>query len=127
MLRYPALFEKHPIVACGCVVYDHVIDRVLLEQTRDASVGWEGMTDLPGQPVVEEVGNSAGAVPLFDLGRMSVDISCAAGFDQCVHELGKRPVVLAVIPADAIENEVERRSEERRVGKECRSRWSPYH
>src|SRR3989454_2399984 len=23
--------------------------------------------------------------------------------------------------------EVERRSEERRVGKECRSRWSPYH
>ena len=24
-------------------------------------------------------------------------------------------------------NEVEIRSEERRVGKECRSRWSPYH
>ena len=23
--------------------------------------------------------------------------------------------------------ETERRSEERRVGKECRSRWSPYH
>ena len=23
--------------------------------------------------------------------------------------------------------ELERRSEERRVGKECRSRWSPYH
>ena len=26
-----------------------------------------------------------------------------------------------------IENEVIVRSEERRVGKECRSRWSPYH
>ena len=25
------------------------------------------------------------------------------------------------------ENKVIRRSEERRVGKECRSRWSPYH
>ena len=24
-------------------------------------------------------------------------------------------------------NEIESRSEERRVGKECRSRWSPYH
>ena len=24
-------------------------------------------------------------------------------------------------------NEREKRSEERRVGKECRSRWSPYH
>ena len=26
-----------------------------------------------------------------------------------------------------IDPKVERRSEERRVGKECRSRWSPYH
>ena len=25
------------------------------------------------------------------------------------------------------EPEIEERSEERRVGKECRSRWSPYH
>ena len=29
--------------------------------------------------------------------------------------------------ADFIDDEAERRSEERRVGKECRSRWSPYH
>ena len=28
---------------------------------------------------------------------------------------------------DEIEVEFGRRSEERRVGKECRSRWSPYH
>ena len=28
---------------------------------------------------------------------------------------------------DAIITETEARSEERRVGKECRSRWSPYH
>src|SRR2546422_2651190 len=27
----------------------------------------------------------------------------------------------------ATQNVVEKRSEERRVGKECRSRWSPYH
>src|SRR3712207_9574732 len=26
-----------------------------------------------------------------------------------------------------LQDRVERRSEERRVGKECRSRWSPYH
>ena len=26
-----------------------------------------------------------------------------------------------------MQNEISRRSEERRVGKECRSRWSPYH
>ena len=29
--------------------------------------------------------------------------------------------------ADQVERARHRRSEERRVGKECRSRWSPYH
>ena len=28
---------------------------------------------------------------------------------------------------DLTDEEIETRSEERRVGKECRSRWSPYH
>ena len=28
---------------------------------------------------------------------------------------------------DALLEEINARSEERRVGKECRSRWSPYH
>src|ERR1043166_2135073 len=28
---------------------------------------------------------------------------------------------------EAVADDLERRSEERRVGKECRSRWSPYH
>ena len=31
---------------------------------------------------------------------------------------------MAIIPIDLLTAE---RSEERRVGKECRSRWSPYH
>src|SRR2546430_1666899 len=30
-------------------------------------------------------------------------------------------------PLPAVEAEIGDRSEERRVGKECRSRWSPYH
>src|SRR2546422_7099645 len=34
------------------------------------------------------------------------------------------PAVIFIDDADAI---FEDRSEERRVGKECRSRWSPYH
>ena len=28
---------------------------------------------------------------------------------------------------DAVKENIKKRSEERRVGKECRSRWSPYH
>ena len=31
------------------------------------------------------------------------------------------------VPEENIYREVVSRSEERRVGKECRSRWSPYH
>ena len=35
--------------------------------------------------------------------------------------------LMSSIVNDAKEMTQERRSEERRVGKECRSRWSPYH
>src|SRR2546427_3116415 len=51
------------------------------------------------------------------------------------HDLGSRRVgdgkavqMNAIPPIRVAEIElVQRRSEERRVGKECRSRWSPYH
>src|SRR5256885_12090562 len=47
-------------------------------------------------------------------------------------DVGGRVARLALHPVPearevAALREVERRSEERRVGKECRSRWSPYH
>ena len=38
---------------------------------------------------------------------------------------GKRDCTAELAPA--IQAAAQRRSEERRVGKECRSRWSPYH
>src|SRR3712207_9114158 len=66
---------------------------------------------------------------------------------RALHDYGKRrngpfvPVNMAAIPRDLIESDLfghekgaftgatsrSARSEERRVGKECRSRWSPYH
>ena len=42
--------------------------------------------------------------------------------DNCV--IGAGSVVTHSIPANSV---TYGRSEERRVGKECRSRWSPYH
>ena len=33
----------------------------------------------------------------------------------------------ALVRFGGVQQALERRSEERRVGKECRSRWSPYH
>ena len=46
-------------------------------------------------------------------------------------EWGKLPVLKVgrktIIRRDTLERFLTVRSEERRVGKECRSRWSPYH
>ena len=44
-------------------------------------------------------------------------------------DFDKKPVRIAMMCAVAISVVVTlwKRSEERRVGKECRSRWSPYH
>ena len=36
-------------------------------------------------------------------------------------------VFCAIVQRPALAQVSDRRSEERRVGKECRSRWSPYH
>ena len=37
-------------------------------------------------------------------------------------------MTLSLLPLNVLADEAgETRSEERRVGKECRSRWSPYH
>src|SRR5215475_3297162 len=47
-----------------------------------------------------------------------------------VHDLyaASKPVdELSVAEALTQRNQIDERSEERRVGKECRSRWSPYH
>src|SRR5256885_13977103 len=62
---------------------------------------------------------------------------CMKGYDAVVFPREGDPTLIALEPqlADAQRNSWTRdirlfkgyRSEERRVGKECRSRWSPYH
>src|SRR3989475_10467812 len=47
------------------------------------------------------------------------------GVNAPPNDQGQR-IVLGVVPGSAAER-AGLRSEERRVGKECRSRWSPYH
>ena len=59
---------------------------------------------------------------LADLGKDTVDFSL--NFDDTL----KEPTVLPTkVPNLLINGASGIRSEERRVGKECRSRWSPYH
>ena len=43
--------------------------------------------------------------------------------EELFHHIGQAPSHLRA----AVKGLSEQRSEERRVGKECRSRWSPYH
>ena len=60
--------------------------------------------------------------------------SAVAGGGRLEVSLGGQPVLyvspnseVLLLPAGSGSEEANDRSEERRVGKECRSRWSPYH
>src|SRR5256886_11066428 len=74
----------------------------------------------------DEYGHRVGDKVLLAFGELirkhlrGADVPCRLGGDE-----------FAIILSDTAQPEArsvaERRSEERRVGKECRSRWSPYH
>ena len=68
------------------------------------------------------VGNSIGtgiiAVPYLATKNSMIDVIWMVGAAYIIN------VILHLIIAELSYNN---RSEERRVGKECRSRWSPYH
>ena len=54
-------------------------------------------------------------------------LSKAVGIPETISELGVKEADIPAIAEDALRDVCTPRSEERRVGKECRSRWSPYH
>src|SRR5258705_12998749 len=62
----------------------------------------------------------AASIPL----RTIASFEQTEGANQISRENGKRRVVAT---AEVRGRDIGSRSEERRVGKECRSRWSPYH
>ena len=47
--------------------------------------------------------------------------------EEMIRELYKDDPRIRVMSYDCLTIDFAQRSEERRVGKECRSRWSPYH
>ena len=60
-------------------------------------------------------------------GYKAIDSMVPIGRGQRELIIGDRQTGKTAVAVDAILNQKDTRSEERRVGKECRSRWSPYH
>src|SRR3712207_7505437 len=58
------------------------------------------------------------------IGLSALLVSTSKQMPLCIQELRQQGLEYPVLIGGAAIN---RRSEERRVGKECRSRWSPYH
>ena len=67
---------------------------------------------------------AAGGMPVLSDGERQADTDNPKGYFEWerIKRLPKDPACIV-----EAEGKVVKRSEERRVGKECRSRWSPYH
>ena len=61
--------------------------------------------------------------------KVNFDVKLPAFVERIVYvdNYGARPYCYTIEDASRNADAINRRSEERRVGKECRSRWSPYH
>src|SRR2546430_3669226 len=67
---------------------------------------------------------------VFLVEMVSIDFLLAVRCSQKLNEIGEKLVRILLNDFPRIISEcldIAHRSEERRVGKECRSRWSPYH
>src|SRR5574339_1313504 len=85
----------------------------------------EGVERLAGN--LKDIGKRSRGVPmLHDLDIRFRVMDMFPEYQQ-VLSLPTPPIELFAQPKEGIELARIARSEERRVGKECRSRWSPYH
>jgi len=91
-------------IATGIGFFDHMLEAFAKHGALDLKVAAEGDLHIDMHHTVEDVGIVIGQAVHKALGDFS----------------GIRRFGHAYVPMDE-------RSEERRVGKECRSRWSPYH
>ena len=81
---------------------------------------FDGATNYTGIFLFQKSKPNKGSTFEYSSGSLQAD---PISVEQSI--LGKSPWIIRSSEANAIVERV--RSEERRVGKECRSRWSPYH
>ena len=84
---------------------------------------WTLVVDGEIATLTLDVAEDGGIVPGYELKMNSYDLGVDIELYDATQRLRfEHPGVRAVVVTSAKD-----RSEERRVGKECRSRWSPYH
>src|SRR3989441_8223845 len=111
---------------------------------RSVPKGWRGLgpwnTWAASIAVGENGATSAAKSPTATMRRSAAHAAMKSGL-RASERVGAAPVRGSAASEAGIENRIEeihdevqdheggreQRSEERRVGKECRSRWSPYH
>src|SRR3989449_7778620 len=94
-----------------------LVERALEDQVRERDGGLERIADH-----VVEV--AVALEPVLEVGRGTGGLWMDEDHHAELLGLGPERVELRIADLRAVDAA---RSEERRVGKECRSRWSPYH
>src|SRR5258708_31729357 len=108
----PTAAEIREIAASA---YTFAYPLVLMDLTRRTDSEWRAQAGLPGA-------NQFAHAKEFpdDRSRIVIRPNADTLYSTAWLDLSREPILLHV-------PDTHDRSEERRVGKECRSRWSPYH
>src|SRR5260370_23944840 len=90
----------------------------------------QGLTDQIirlGSLVDDALGEALEALEVGDLAKAGIVIETDAIVDSQRSAVEEHTIRLLTLQQPLGGRDLRLRSEERRVGKECRSRWSPYH
>jgi len=97
---------------------------------RELGAGRTARVSAPGQEAYEPALSRDGRLVAFTTGEGVTRVALAdrsTGRTETIAPRGASDGASAYEPSISADGERVARSEERRVGKECRSRWSPYH
>ena len=107
--------RDHPVVIC-----DVSQDRL------DAAVAALGEADVECTAVVCDITDQKSVAELVETSSAVGPVASVIHTAGLSPSMGSADLIIRVNAVGTV-NINEARSEERRVGKECRSRWSPYH
>src|SRR3972149_1454978 len=107
---------------CGCITYTNSLETLLFKLKNDKI---EDISSIKERSATNELMS-----PILLKLYKETKIECEKKRDKEMNELKKMSKYIDILMNNEMVKDKEilgLRSEERRVGKECRSRWSPYH